>query len=85
MARQWVSHTTHRHRYKTLSDDQEFHLMTIVLDKFLWLGLAFIGIGLYFMIARVNIFEGLPYVFSGLAVMIVFVFVIVRFFERYTP
>lgn len=58
--------------------------MAMVLDKFLWLGIAFIGIGLYFMLSNADIYAGVPYAAAGLGVMIVFGLTIVRYFENYS-
>jgi hypothetical protein len=70
--------------YKKLTSDQEFHLMALILDKFLWLGIALIGFGIFRMISRSVPTDGVPYILSGLGVMIVFGAVIVRYFEGHT-
>ena len=77
-------HRAHRHPRKDLSDEQEFHLMTLVLDKFLWLGTILIGVGIYFMIRSEDVFEGVPYIGAGIGIIIVFGITIVRYFEHYS-
>jgi hypothetical protein len=84
MAKRRTRHKGHRHPVKHLSDAQEFELMKLVLDKFLWLGMALIGVGIYFMIARLDLYDGVPYILSGLGVMLVFGLTIVRYFESYS-
>ena len=34
-----------------LSQQQEFEILKLVLDKFLWLGVTLIGLAMYFMIS----------------------------------
>lgn len=77
-------HTRHSHAAKELSDDQEFQLMAMILDKFLWLGTGLIGIGLFFMLYNTDVYSGVPYAAAGLGIMIVFGLTIIRYFENYS-
>ncbi len=36
---------------KRLTQAEEFEIMKLVLDKFLWLGIAIMGMGVYIMVA----------------------------------
>lgn len=65
---------------KKLSKQQEFEIMKLVLDKFLWLGTALIGIAMYFMITS-NVEENLLLLLSGVIVLIIFVILLVRNYE----
>lgn len=64
-----------------LTQSEEFEIMKLVLDKFLWLGTGLFGVGLYLAItAELN--DGLWFILAGTLVMIVFAWFIVREFER---
>jgi len=66
---------------RRLSPGEEFDIMKLVLDKFLWLGTAFIGWGLYKSIVDVFM-EGFWFMLTGALIMIVFAWIIVKEFER---
>ena len=66
---------------RRLSESEEFDVMKLVLDKFLWIGAALIGWGLYKSVA-VAFSEGFWFIFAGALVMLVFAFVIIKEFER---
>ena len=66
---------------RRLTHEEEFSIMKLVLDKFLWLGTAFVGIGLYTSI--VNTFrEGLWFIIAGAIIMLVFAWIIISEFEQ---
>lgn len=64
-----------------LSHSEEFEIMKIVLDKFLWLGTGLFGFGLYQVIAS-DFNNGLWFILAGVLVMIVFAWFVVKEFER---
>ena len=63
---------------KKLTDQQEFEIMKLVLDKFLWLGVGIMSYGVWVMIDTTIITEGLPYLVVGAIVLISFLVLIVR-------
>ncbi len=65
---------------RRLSSAEEFDVMKLVLDKFLWIGAGLMGWGLYTSIAR-EFAEGFWYILAGALVMLVFSWVIIREFE----
>ena len=65
---------------KRLSEHEEFEIMKIVLDKFLWLGTALMGFGLYTSIAG-TFFDGVYYIVAGAFLMLLFAWLIIREFE----
>lgn len=65
---------------KRLSEHEEFEIMKIVLDKFLWLGTALMGFGLYTMISATFV-DGVYYVVAGALLMLLFAWLIIREFE----
>lgn len=65
---------------KRMTEQQEFEIMKLVLDKFLWLGFGIIAFGIYKMLT-VTIGEGLYYVVIGAALLVIFIMIIVREYE----
>ena len=66
---------------RRLTHTEEFEIMKIVMDKFLWLGTAFVGWGLYQSIA--NTFkDGVWYIVAGAVIMLLFAWLIITEFEQ---
>ncbi len=65
---------------RPLSEHEEFEIMKIVMDKFLWLGTFLLGWGLYVSIER-TFQEGIYYIIAGALVMALFGWFIVKEFE----
>ena len=65
---------------RRLSEQQEFEIMKIVLDKFLWLGFIIMGFGLYQMFA-VGIPIGLMWMVVGAVLLILFMILVVKEYE----
>jgi len=65
---------------RRLSSNEEFTVMTLVLDKFLWLGIALMGWGLYLSITD-TFQDGFWFILTGGLVMLVFSWVIIKEFE----
>jgi len=66
---------------KRMTEQQEFEIMKLVLDKFLWLGLIVIIFGLYKMVSLEQTIEGLYYIIGGAAALVVFLVLIVKEYE----
>ncbi len=68
---------------KKLTPEQEFEIMKLVLDKFLWLGFGIMAFGLYYNLEATteNIFKGFLIMVSGVAVLILFMVLLVREYE----
>jgi len=66
---------------KRMTQDQEFQIMKLVLDKFLWLGFIVMGWGMYTAIKDMAIFPGLWYMIAGSILLLLFVFIIVKEYE----
>ena len=69
----------HKHK-RRLSSSEEFEIMKLVLDKFLWLGIALMGWGLYTVYVA-DFADGMYRILSGALVFILFAAIIVREFE----
>lgn len=65
-----------------LTVDQEFEIMKLVLDKFLWLGFGIMAMGLYVIVVQVeNIFKGFAFMIVGAILLVLFMMLIVKEFE----
>lgn len=65
---------------KKMTTQQEFEIMKLVLDKFLWLGFGIMAFGVYQMITN-TITEGLYYLIMGIVLLIIFMIIIVKEYE----
>jgi len=65
---------------KKMTGQQEFEIMKLVLDKFLWLGFAIMTFGVYKMIES-SLADGLYYLITGIVVLILFLVIIVKEYE----
>jgi hypothetical protein len=65
---------------KRLSQEQEFSIMKLVLDKFLWLGTIVIGFGGWNLFQQ-NWAEGISWVVAGALILVLFMFLIVKEYE----
>jgi hypothetical protein len=65
---------------KRLSEQQEFDIMKMVLDKFLWLGFILMAFGLYKSFQD-NVVIGLSWIIVGAFLLVLFMILIVKEFE----
>lgn len=67
---------------KHLSRQEEFDIMKLVLDKFLWLGVFIIGLGFYKIVnSTTNFAYSFAILLAGVIVLIVFMIIVVREYE----
>lgn len=66
---------------KKLSEAQEFEIMKLVLDKFLWLGFVVMGWGMYLSLTAENISEGIWHMIAGAVLLLIFLVIIVKEYE----
>ena len=66
---------------KRMTEQQEFEIMKLVLDKFLWLGLIIMLFGAYKMVTLQQTLEGFYYIIGGVVALIVFLILIVKEYE----
>jgi hypothetical protein len=65
---------------RRLSEQQEFEIMKLVLDKFLWLGFGIMAYGLYQMYSTT--FQiGLAWMIAGAVILLIFAWIIVKEYE----
>jgi len=63
---------------KKLSPQQEFEIMKIVLDKFLWLGTALIGIALYFMLTLRDFAARVDLMLAGIIILVIIIILLTK-------
>lgn len=68
---------------KRLTQSEEFEIMKLVLDKFLWFGFGIMAFGLYKLISEgVNaILTGFSFIIGGAVILILFMILIVKEYE----
>ncbi|HIH38805.1 hypothetical protein J4460_03435 [Candidatus Woesearchaeota archaeon] len=68
---------------KRLTQSEEFEIMKLVLDKFLWLGFGVMVFGLYRMISAGAdaIVEGIGLLATGAIILVIFMTLIVKEYE----
>ena len=66
---------------KRMSEQQEFEIMKLVLDKFLWLGFIIMGWGMYQSLSQSSVLAGIWYMVAGAVVLLLFVIIIVKEYE----
>ena len=65
---------------KRLTEQQEFEIMKLVLDKFLWLGFGVMAFGLYKMFTT-TVAIGLSWMIVGVIVLVLFMILVVKEYE----
>ena len=65
---------------RRLSEQQEFEIMKLVLDKFLWLGFGIMAYGLYQMYTD-TIQIGLSWIVAGAVILLIFAWIITKEYE----
>ena len=65
---------------KRLTAQQEFEIMKLVLDKFLWLGFAVMAFGVWTMF-KGAIGDGILWLIAGAVVLVIFMILIVKEYE----
>ena len=66
---------------RKMTGQQEFEIMRLVLDKFLWLGFIVMGWGMYQSLSQDNILAGLWYMIAGAVLLLLFMIIIVKEYE----
>ena len=66
---------------KRMTDEQEFEIMKLVLDKFLWLGFIVMGWGMYLSLTAESVLEGIWHMLAGAVLLLIFLVMIVKEYE----
>lgn len=65
---------------RRLSEEEEFDVLKLVLDKFLWFGFGIMAFGLYRVIA-LNFKAGIWFIVAGSIILLLFAWFVRREFE----
>jgi len=65
---------------KRLTPTEEFDIMKLVLDKFLWIGVAIMGFGLYKIFAGTSM-SGFSMIIIGSIILVIFLILLVKEYE----
>ena len=65
---------------KYLSHEEEFSIMKLVLDKFLWLGFIVMVLGLY-KVAEIDVQSGVSMIVVGAIILMLFIVILIREYE----
>ena len=65
---------------KRLSQDQEFQVTKLVLDKFLWIGLGILLFG-FWQLTQSQAANGVGWIVSGAVVLILMIILIIKHYE----
>ena len=81
-----AQHRTHARGHtgkRQLTHDQEFEVMKLVLDKFLWVGLGVMVYGIWRLVTGGldALMQGLAFVLIGAVVLMLFMYLLVKEFE----
>lgn len=68
---------------KRLTQTEEFEIMKLVLDKFLWLGFLIMIYGMYIMVVvpGETLMKGLTIMIAGAVVLLLFMILIIKEYE----
>jgi hypothetical protein len=68
---------------KRLTQAEEFEILKLVLDKFLWMGFGIMAYGFYvIMIGQIDaLIRGISFMFAGAVVLMLFMFLLLKEYE----
>ncbi len=68
---------------KKLTDQQEFEIMKLVLDKFLWLGFIVMAVGMYMFFTKgyEELSTSISLLVAGAIILLIFMVLIVKEYE----
>ena len=67
---------------KRLTQAEEFEILKLVLDKFLWLGFGIMAYGFYILLSgNVELVQGLSFLFGGAVLLMLFMFLLIKEYE----
>jgi hypothetical protein len=66
---------------KRMTRDEEFQIMKLVLDKFLWVGFIIMGWGMILILRDTAVNPGIWYMVAGAVLLVLFAIIIVKEYE----
>jgi hypothetical protein len=62
-----------------MTHDEEFKIMELVLDKFLWLGVGIMALGFYKMVSlSEDLWYGLSVLVAGAVILLIFIYILIK-------
>ena len=68
---------------KRLTQAEEFEILKLVLDKFLWMGFGIMAYGFYILLTgnTTSFVRGISFMFGGSVVLMLFMFLLLKEYE----
>jgi hypothetical protein len=68
---------------KKLTKEQEFDILKLVLDKFLWMGMVILAYGFYILMTNqvTDLIKGVSFMFAGAIILMLFMFLLLKEYE----
>jgi hypothetical protein len=68
---------------KRLTQSEEFEILKLVLDKFLWMGFGIMAIGFYVLMSGQSeaLLKGISFLFGGAVILMVFMLLLLKEYE----
>jgi hypothetical protein len=68
---------------KRLTQSEEFEIMKLVLDKFLWMGFGIMAFGFYILLTSQAeaLMRGISFLFAGAVILMIFMFLLLKEYE----
>ncbi len=67
---------------KRLTQSEEFEILKLVLDKFLWLGIGIVAYGIYLLgVSQEALLKGVSFMFGGVIILLLFMFLLIKEYE----
>ena len=63
---------------KQLTRQEEFEIMKLVMDKFLWLGVAIMAFGFYQLISLSDFWQGFSVLITGAVILLIFMAILMK-------
>ena len=63
---------------KQLSRQEEFEIMKLVMDKFLWLGVGIMALGFYRLVSVADFWEGFSILIAGAVILLIFMAILLK-------
>lgn len=64
-----------------MTEEQEFEILKMVLDKFLWIGFIVMGWGLFVIVRDAMLSPGVWYLVAGAVVLVLFMIILVKEYD----
>ncbi len=67
---------------KRLTQHEEFEILKLVLDKFLWLGFGIMAFGMFTMVTnQIDMIKSLSLLFAGAVILVLFMVLLIKEYE----